>query len=96
MIPQKNDITTPSGGRIELTRTESIILAQLIRNCGRVVEHSKLAEIIWGEDYPGSVNALRVYIGRLRRKLEADAASPAFILSKAGQGYYIPAGGHPG
>ncbi|PPD58724.1 response regulator transcription factor [Dehalogenimonas etheniformans] len=92
----KNDITTPSGGRIELTRTESIILAQLIRNCGRVVEHSKLAEIIWGEDYPGSVNALRVYIGRLRRKLEADAASPAFILSKAGQGYYIPAGGHPG
>ncbi|APV44533.1 two-component system, OmpR family, KDP operon response regulator KdpE [Dehalogenimonas formicexedens] len=92
----RNDISTSSGSRIELTRTESIILAQLIRNCGRVVDHSKLAEIIWGEDYPGSVNALRVYIGRLRRKLETDAASPAFILSKAGQGYYVPAGGPPG
>jgi two-component system KDP operon response regulator KdpE len=91
----RNDVTTPSGERVELTRTESLILGQLIRNCGRVVEHNKLAEIIWGEDYPGSVNALRVYIGRLRRKLEIDAASPAFILSKPGQGYYVPAGGPP-
>ena len=92
----RNDITTPAGNRVELTRTESIILAQLIRNCGQVVEHSKLAEIIWGEDYPGSVNALRVYIGRLRRKLETDVANPTFILSKAGQGYYVPVGGPPG
>ncbi len=92
----RNDVTTPAGSRIELTRTESLILGQLIRNCGRVVEHAKLAEIIWGEDYPGSVNALRVYIGRLRRKLEADVSSPAFILSKAGQGYYVPTGGPPG
>ncbi len=92
----RNDVTSPGGVRIELTRTESLILGQLIRDCGRVVEHSKLAEIIWGEDYPGSVNALRVYIGRLRRKLESDAGSPVFILSKAGQGYYVPAGGPPG
>jgi DNA-binding response OmpR family regulator len=92
----KNDVAMPGGKQVELTRTESIILAQLIRNCGRVVEHSKLAEIIWGENYPGSVNALRVYIGRLRRKLEADVASPTFILSKAGQGYYVPTGGLPG
>jgi DNA-binding response OmpR family regulator len=92
----RNDVTTPTGSRVELTRTESMILAQLIRNCGRVVEHTKLAEVIWGEDYPGSVNALRVYIGRLRRKLELDVASPVFILSKAGQGYYVPAGGPPG
>jgi two-component system KDP operon response regulator KdpE len=86
----------PNGNRVELTRTEGIILAQLIRNCGRIVEHSKLAEIIWGEDYPGAVNALRVYIGRLRRKLESDVANPTFILSKAGQGYYVPPGGLPG
>ena len=92
----KNDVAIAAGQRIELTRTEGIILAQLIRNCGRVVEHSKLAEMIWGEDYPGSVNALRVYIGRLRRKLESDVASPSFILSKAGQGYYVPSGGPPG
>jgi DNA-binding response OmpR family regulator len=91
----RNDVTKTDGTSVELTRTESIILAQLIRNCGRVVEHSKLAEIIWGEDYPGSVNALRVYIGRLRRKLEGDVSSPAFILSKAGQGYYVPVGGPP-
>ena len=91
----KNDVTTPAGARVELTRTESLILAQLIRNCGKVVEHAKLAEIIWGEDYPGSVNALRVYIGRLRRKLETDVANPTFIMSKAGQGYYVPTGGPP-
>ena len=92
----RNDVTTPAGELVELTRTESLILGLLIRNCGRVVEHSKLAETIWGEDYPGSVNALRVYIGRLRRKLEADPGSPAFILSKPGQGYYVPTGGPTG
>ena len=92
----RNDVITPAAVRVELTRTESIILAQLIRNCGHVVEHSKLAEVIWGEDYPGSVNALRVYIGRLRRKLEGDISNPVFILSKAGQGYYVPSGGPPG
>jgi len=92
----RNDVITPAAVRVELTRTESIILAQLIRNCGHVVEHSKLAEVIWGEDYPGSVNALRVYIGRLRRKLEGDISNPVFILSKAGQGYFVPSGGPPG
>jgi DNA-binding response OmpR family regulator len=92
----RNDVSMPDGRQVELTRTESLILARLIRDCGRVVEHSRLAEIIWGEDYPGSVNALRVYIGRLRRKLESDAASPSLIVSKPGHGYYIPAGGLTG
>jgi len=91
----RNAVTMPSGDQVELTRTEGLILAQFIRKCGHVVEHGKLAEVIWGEDYPGSINALRVYIGRLRRKLEADPVKPRFVLAKPGQGYYVPAGGPP-
>ena len=85
----RNIVTTCKGTAIDLTRTEGMILAQLMRYDGHVVEHGKLAEIIWGEDYPGSINALRVYIGRLRRKLEMDDDSSAVIKSKAGTGYLI-------
>lgn len=74
---------------IELTRTEGLILAQLMRNKGRIVDHKTLAEVIWGEDYPGSINALRVYIGRLRQKLNENKLNPVSIMSKPGLGYYI-------
>jgi two-component system KDP operon response regulator KdpE len=74
---------------IELTRTESQILQHLIRNAGRVVSHSGLATTLWGEDYPDSVDALRVYIRRLRVKIETDPNIPQLILTKPGIGYFL-------
>ena len=74
---------------IELTRTESLILQHLIRNAGRVVSHTNLATTLWGEDYPDSVGALKVYIRRLRVKIEADPKNPQLILTKSGMGYFL-------
>jgi len=74
---------------IELTRTEGYILHQLMKNAGRVVAYSALAESIWGEDYPGATDSIRVYIRRLREKIEVDSDQPQIILTKAGIGYLL-------
>jgi two-component system KDP operon response regulator KdpE len=74
---------------IRLTAIESHIIHHLMRNAGRVVTYSSLAEKVWGEDYDGSVDSLRVHIRRLREKIEADPSRPQFILTKPGIGYLL-------
>lgn len=74
---------------INLTPTEGRILHHLMRNAGQVVTHSSLADAVWGEDYPGAVDSLKVYIRRLREKLEAEPQQPQLILTKAGVGYLM-------
>ncbi len=74
---------------VALTRTEGAILSQLMRNAGNVVPYVKLAEAVWGEDYPDSTDSLRVYIRRLREKIESDPGNPQVILTKASLGYSI-------
>lgn len=73
--------------RIGLTVTETKILAHLMKNAGRVVTHSDLAEVVWGEEYPGAADSLRVHVRRLREKVEKDAGKPQIILTKPGVGY---------
>jgi len=77
------------GRAINLTQTEGIILYKLLENAGKVVTHQSLAETIWGEDYPGSSKTIKVYISRLRQKLEQDPSNPKLILSNKGRGYLI-------
>lgn len=77
------------GREIALTITESRILAHLMRNAGHVVTHSSLAESVWGNDYPGAADSLKVHIRRLREKIEANPSQPKFILTKAGVGYFL-------
>ena len=72
-----------------LTATEGLILQLLAENAGQVVSYSTLAERIWGEKYPGAVESLRVYILRLRKKLEKDPGHPTLIISHPGMGYSI-------
>ncbi len=74
---------------ISLTPTESRVLHHLMRNAGQVVTHSSLAEAVWGEDYPGAADSLKVYIRRLREKLEKEPQAPQLILTKAGIGYIL-------
>ncbi len=75
--------------KIELTSTESLILYHLIRNQGQALSLSVLSQKIWGEDYPGSSDAIRVYIRHLRQKIEEDAGNPKIIMTKLGVGYII-------
>ena len=74
---------------ISLTRTEGSVLCHLMRNAGQVVPYHSLAEAVWGEDYPDATDSLRVYIRRLREKLEADPSNPQIILTRAGVGYSL-------
>jgi DNA-binding response OmpR family regulator len=74
---------------IHLSNTESSILSYLFLNKGKVVTFAALAEVLWEEDYPGCKDAIRVYIRRLRQKIEDDPAKPEIILTKMGIGYYL-------
>jgi len=74
---------------ITLTVTESHILNHLMKNAGRVVTHSSLAEAVWGDDYPGATDSLKVHIRRLREKIEADPSHPQLILIRIGVGYFL-------
>ena len=74
---------------ISLTRTEGIILHQLMKNAGQIIDHATLAEAVWGEDYPDATQSLKVYIRRLREKLETDPSQPQLILNKPGIGYVL-------
>jgi len=72
---------------IKLTSTESIILLDLMKKAGRVVTKASLAESLWGTNYPDASSALKVYISRLRSKIEPDQSSPRFIVTSPGLGY---------
>ena len=74
---------------INLTVTENHILSHLMTNAGRVVTHSSLAEAVWGDDYPGSADSLKVHIRRLREKIEEDPSHPTLILTRTGVGYFL-------
>jgi two-component system response regulator VicR len=74
---------------VRLTTIEANIIHCLIKNGGQVVTYSELAEETWGDDYPGSLESLRVHIRRLRQKVEVDDRHPNIILTKPGTGYLI-------
>ena len=74
---------------ISLTRTEASILHEIMLNAGQVVTYDAMTNSVWGDDYPDAVDSLRVYIRRLREKIEADPDNPQIILTKMGIGYLM-------
>lgn len=74
---------------INLTAIEAHIIQHLLRNAGHVATYSTLAEEVWGDNYPGSLESLRVHIRRLRGKIESNPSHPQLILTKAGAGYFL-------
>ncbi len=78
-----------SGKEIALTVTESQIMAHLMKNGGRAVTHASLAGAVWGDDYPGAADSLKVHIRRLREKVEEAPSNPRLILTRTGVGYFM-------
>jgi two-component system response regulator MprA len=72
----------------ELTRTEYLLLELLMRNPRRVLTHSQIYDRVWGYDFGAASNALRVYIGYLRRKLQESGARE-LIHTVRGVGYVL-------
>ncbi len=87
-----NHVLYKSGREVNITRTEGIILAQLMRSAGNVVTHAALADAIWGSSDPDAEKSIKVHIRRLREKLEDDPAKPRLIGTKAGVGYFLNKG----
>lgn len=72
---------------VPLTATEFRLLEELARHAGRVLPHEYLLTRVWGPEYRNDVTTLRVFIQRLRTKLEDDGESPQYIHTERGTGY---------
>jgi DNA-binding response OmpR family regulator len=72
---------------IRVTPTEFNLLAELASHPGEALSHEALLTKVWGPEYRGEQHYLKVYIGRLREKLEADPSAPRLIETVRGVGY---------
>jgi two-component system response regulator MprA len=77
-----------AGRPIDLTPTEFSLLELLLRNPGRVIHRTEIFRHVWGFDFGPSSNSLNVYVGYLRRKIEA-AGEPRLIHTVRGVGYVL-------
>ncbi len=78
---------TVGGKLVRLTPTEYSLLFHLTRNAGRVLPHHTLLAKVWGREYTDEIDYLKVYIRRLRQKLEGDPENIGQIISERGVGY---------
>lgn len=72
---------------VHLTALEYRLLTMLVANAGRVLTHRQLLREVWGPSYVDSSHYVRIYVGHLRQKLEADPTQPRFFLTETGVGY---------
>ncbi|QLQ26416.1 MAG: response regulator [Dechloromonas sp.] len=76
-----------AGADIHLTPQEYRLLVQMLTNPGRVLTQAFLIDKVWGPGNRENNHYLRIYVARLRHKLEADPARPRHILTETGVGY---------
>jgi len=78
---------TVAGRPVSLTNTEYRLLYHLVRNAGRPLSHEALPAQVWGYEYTDAINYIKVYINRLRTKIEPNPQKPRYILTEYGYGY---------
>ncbi|MBB5785494.1 response regulator [Jiangella mangrovi] len=79
-------LVTKAGRRVHLTRTEYALLRELATNPGKLLSHAELLQRVWGPGYETQTEYTRVYVGRLRAKLEGDDG-PELIVTEPRAGY---------
>jgi two-component system KDP operon response regulator KdpE len=77
------------GSEVHLTPIEYRLLAVLVKHAGKVLTHQQLLQEVWGPGHSERSHYLRIYMGCLRRKLEADPARPRFLRTETGVGYRL-------
>ncbi len=77
------------GAEIRLTPIEYRLLLTLVHFAGRVLTHRQLLREGWGPAYEGQSQYLRIYMARLRHKIEADPSRPRLLLTEPGVGYRL-------
>ncbi|WP_291470553.1 two-component system response regulator KdpE [Acidovorax sp.] len=78
-----------AGVEVHLTPTEYRMLMVLVANAGRVITQKQLLREVWGPMRSDQSHYLRIYMGHLRQKLEADPAQPRHLLTESGVGYRL-------
>jgi two-component system, OmpR family, KDP operon response regulator KdpE len=82
---------TRRGEPLELTPTEFELLVYLMHEAGKVLRHRDILQQVWGPEYGQELEYLRVYVGRLRQKIEDDPGQPRYLCTERGIGYYFAA-----
>jgi two-component system KDP operon response regulator KdpE len=80
-------LVTRAGEQVHLSPREYDLLARLAEGGGKVLTHQQLLTAVWGPANVDDVQYLRVFVGHLRQKLEADPAEPKRLITEAGVGY---------
>ena len=82
---------TRNGEALRLTPKEYDVLHLLVRNAGRVLTHRQILQAVWGPANVEDTQYLRVFVGRLRQKIEAEPSEPQLIVTEPGVGYRFKA-----
>jgi len=80
---------TSQGRAVKLTPIEHKLLLFLASNAGRVMSYQQILDNVWGPGYEDSQASVKVYIRRLRQKIEPDPSQPRYILTQWGVGYSL-------
>jgi two-component system, OmpR family, KDP operon response regulator KdpE len=78
---------TVRGQIIDVTPTEFNLLVYLMKNVGKVLHHRAILQHVWGTEYGDEAEYLRVYMGRLRQKIESNPLKPEYLHTEHGIGY---------
>lgn len=74
---------------VHLTPIEYKLLALLVKHAGRVLTHRQILREVWGPHHSEQTQYLRVYMGQLRHKLEANPSRPQYLVTEPGVGYRL-------
>jgi two-component system KDP operon response regulator KdpE len=88
-IDLNHRLVRSGGDLISLTRTEWMLMQHLAANAGKVMLNAELLSKVWGPEYRNDLQYLRVWVSRLRHKLEKDPSKPRLIKTFQGIGYML-------
>ena len=89
VVDRQARLVRRNGIEVHLTPIEYRLLTVLMTNAGRVLTHRQLLREVWGPSHAGQNHYLRIYMGHLRQKLEADPAQPKHFLTETAVGYRL-------
>ncbi len=91
-VDRQARVVRRAGAEVHLTPIEYRLLSVLMANAGRVLTHRQLLREVWGPSHADQSHYLRIYMGHLRQKLEADPAQPVHLLTETAVGYRLLVG----
>ena len=89
VVDLANRSVVVDGERLSLTRKEFRLLQILAQHAGNVVTHGQLLNEIWGAGHDQDSHYLRIFVRKLRQKIEADPTKPKLLLTELGVGYRL-------